>query len=82
MTKTKKKEKNVAMGYFCPKWRKDFVPNFLSFFSLPSLHALSFESFGLILQNLKLICVIGTVGSYLADWGERQIGRASCRERV
>ena len=30
-----------------------------------------FESFGLILQNQKLICVIGTVQSYLGFWGER-----------
>ena len=30
-----------------------------------------FESFGLILQNQKLICVIGTVHSYLGFWGER-----------
>ena len=29
------------------------------------------ESFGLILQNLKLICVIGTVQTYLGFWGER-----------
>ena len=29
------------------------------------------ESFGLILQNRKLICVIGTVQSYLGFWGER-----------
>ena len=29
------------------------------------------ESFGLILQNLNLICVIGTVESYLGFWGER-----------
>ena len=29
------------------------------------------ESFGLILQNLKLICVIGTVQTYLEFWGER-----------
>ena len=29
------------------------------------------ESFGLILQNQKLICVIGTVQSYLGFWGER-----------
>ena len=29
------------------------------------------ESFRLILQNLKLICVIGTVQTYLAFWGER-----------
>ena len=28
------------------------------------------ESFGLILQNLKLICVIGTVQTYLGFWGE------------
>ena len=29
------------------------------------------ESFGLILQNRKLICVIGPVQSYLGFWGER-----------
>ena len=29
------------------------------------------ESFGLILQNLKLICVIGIVQTYLGFWGER-----------
>ena len=29
------------------------------------------ESFGLILQNRKLICVIGTVQSYLGFWGEK-----------
>ena len=29
------------------------------------------ESFGLILQNLNLICVIGTVEAYLGFWGER-----------
>ena len=29
------------------------------------------KSFGLILQNRKLICVIGTVQSYLGFWGER-----------
>ena len=29
------------------------------------------ESFGLILQNLNLICVIGTIESYLGFWGER-----------
>ena len=29
------------------------------------------ESFRLILQNLKLICVIGTVQTYLGFWGER-----------
>ena len=29
------------------------------------------ESFGLILQNRKLICIIGTVQSYLGFWGER-----------
>ena len=29
------------------------------------------ESFGLILQNLNLICVIGTVETYLGLWGER-----------
>ena len=29
------------------------------------------ESFGLILQNLKLICVLGTVQTYLGFWGER-----------
>ena len=29
------------------------------------------ESFGLILQNLNLICVIGIVESYLGFWGER-----------
>ena len=29
------------------------------------------ESFGLILQNLKLICVIGTVQTYLGFWEER-----------
>ena len=28
------------------------------------------ESFGLILQNQKLICVIGTVQSYLGFWRE------------
>ena len=30
-----------------------------------------FESFGLILQNLNFICVIGTVESYLELWGNR-----------
>ena len=30
-----------------------------------------FESFGLILQNQKLICVIGTFQNYLGFWGER-----------
>ena len=30
-----------------------------------------YESFGLILQNRKLICVISTVQSYLRFWGER-----------
>ena len=29
------------------------------------------ESFGLILQNQKLICIIGTVQSYLGFWVER-----------
>ena len=29
------------------------------------------ESFGLILQNLNFICVIGTVESYLGLWGKR-----------
>ena len=29
------------------------------------------ESFGLILQNLNLICVIGIVESYLGLWGKR-----------
>ena len=29
------------------------------------------ESFRLILQNLKLICVIGTVQTYLGFWGKR-----------
>ena len=29
------------------------------------------ESFGLILQNLKLVCVIGTVQTYLGFWGKR-----------
>ena len=29
------------------------------------------ESFGLTLQNRKLICVIGTIQSYLGFWGER-----------
>ena len=29
------------------------------------------ESFGLILQNLKLICIIGTIETYLGFWGER-----------
>ena len=29
------------------------------------------ESFGLILQNLKLICVIRTIQTYLGFWGER-----------
>ena len=29
------------------------------------------ESFGLILQKLKLICVIGTIETYLGFWGER-----------
>ena len=29
------------------------------------------ESFGLILQNLKLICIIGTVQTYLGFWEER-----------
>ena len=29
------------------------------------------ESFGLILQNLKLICIIGIVQTYLGFWGER-----------
>ena len=29
------------------------------------------ESFELILQNLNLICIIGTVESYLGFWGER-----------
>ena len=29
------------------------------------------DSIGLILQNWKLICVIGTVQSYLGFWGER-----------
>ena len=28
------------------------------------------ESFGLILQNLNFICVIGTVESYLGLWGK------------
>ena len=32
---------------------------------------LAIESFGLILQNLKLICVIGIVQTYLGFWGER-----------
>ena len=31
----------------------------------------TYESFGLILQNLKLICVIGTVQTYLGFQGER-----------
>ena len=30
------------------------------------------ESFGLILQNLNFICVIGTVESYLGLWGKRE----------
>ena len=29
------------------------------------------ESFGLILQNRKLICVISTIQSYFGFWGER-----------
>ena len=29
------------------------------------------ESFGLILLNSKFICVIGTVPTYLGEWGER-----------
>ena len=29
------------------------------------------ESFLLILQNLKLICIIGTVQTYLGFWGKR-----------
>ena len=29
------------------------------------------EFFGLILQNLNLICVIGIVETYLGFWGER-----------
>ena len=29
------------------------------------------KSFGLILQNLNFICVIGTVESYLGLWGKR-----------
>ena len=29
------------------------------------------ESFGLILQNLKLICIIGTIQTYLGFWEER-----------
>ena len=35
------------------------------------LHGLFMESFGLILQNLKLIYVIGNVQSYLGFWRER-----------
>ena len=35
------------------------------------LHGLFMESFGLILQNWKLICVIVTIQSYLGFWGER-----------
>ena len=34
-----------------------------------STHSL-LESFGLILQNLNLICVIGTIETYLEFWGE------------
>ena len=30
-----------------------------------------FESFGWILLNSKFICVIGTVPSYLGNWGKR-----------
>ena len=30
-----------------------------------------FESFGWILLNSKFICVIGTVSSYLGNWGKR-----------
>ena len=33
--------------------------------------SLSRESFGWILLNLKFICVIGTVSTYLEKWGER-----------
>ena len=29
------------------------------------------ESFGRILLNLEFICVIGTVPSYLGNWGKR-----------
>ena len=29
------------------------------------------ESFGLILPNPKFICIIGTVPSYLGNWGKR-----------
>ena len=31
----------------------------------------SMESFGLILQNLNFICIIGIVESYLGLWGKR-----------
>ena len=34
-------------------------------------HTWKNESFGLILQNLNFICVIGTVESYLGLWGKR-----------
>ena len=30
-----------------------------------------FESFGWILLNLEFICVMGTVPSYLGNWGKR-----------
>ena len=30
-----------------------------------------FESFGWILLNSKFICVIGTIPSYLGNWGKR-----------
>ena len=29
------------------------------------------QSFGIILQNMNFICVIGTVESYLGLWGKR-----------
>ena len=31
----------------------------------------SFESFGWILLNLEFICIMGTVLSYLGNWGKR-----------
>ena len=37
------------------------------------------ESFGLILQNRKLICVIGTVQSYLGFWWEIEFWYYRCR---
>ena len=47
------------------------ICDYLIFFFFITEYSDILESFGLILQNWKLICVIGTVQSYLGFWGER-----------